>query len=431
MPQQNEWRERVELLLEGGGHLPGASEIIEVRHKVISCSVTKRKENAQVIGQLQLFVYYRFARSPKIRGHGVEVPWHAEVSVPGTVKGPLEVEVIDVRHEHSFDLATEQFRHTMHIIFEVFAIEQDRSLHSANSQPAQPGPLPEWARDAADDLMRSQHPAAAITPPWLRDVEPERDQPKLGQAQGSFTRDGQTYEGPAPDWPKGISLELIEKTLEGEPVALGSTAAATVHIDLAEPGQDTATPSMAASIAAPAPAAPEPAKSPAMSTTLPVSAVAQEDIKPANSLTDRPVAPLAVARLLHGSTEKEEPQMSTPDAFAESVNGAPTEENTCRKPENGPNADAAAAHAESSVPQTAPHETQQAPMQEVQQEALRVETQAAPASTPQEQTTSDVVADAAQEEPVPISQEQESAPPEPQTKPDVLVWRPFPKTGLP
>jgi hypothetical protein len=147
-PTQMPWRERLELVLEGGGKLPGAIRVVDIREKVLSCTAEREDDKAIVQGKLQVFIYYNLDGSDQVVGQGAEIPWSSEIPLPQSVRGPVDARVIEIRHDHSFDPLTEQLQHTMHVAFEVWAIDAPPLDHSYRKDPRQqdtdePNPAPE------------------------------------------------------------------------------------------------------------------------------------------------------------------------------------------------------------------------------------------------------------------------------------------------
>ena len=68
------WCERLELVLEGGGQLPGAIRVVDIRDQVLSCAADRQDDKALVRGQLQVFVYYNIAGNERIQGQSAEIP---------------------------------------------------------------------------------------------------------------------------------------------------------------------------------------------------------------------------------------------------------------------------------------------------------------------------------------------------------------------
>jgi hypothetical protein len=255
-PETNDgWQEQMELRLEGGGHLPGASEIVAIKHQVASCSATRRDNLALVQGEMEVYVYYRIFGSEHVRGQGAKVPWYVEVPIPDTEAGvDVGVRVVDVKHEHMFNTIDERFNHTMRIIFDIWtqsspdAPQMKRSLSTPDDLPemmlGQYDPfsnsrfseqhntrgrrssatkdasdvenqIPAWAREAAEELMRVQQPTVRRSRPARRGNEqkpshsPDHDT-ELGSAQGSYAQPGQLYEGPEPEWPTTTDFALLD-----------------------------------------------------------------------------------------------------------------------------------------------------------------------------------------------------------------------------
>ncbi len=273
-PKMNEgWRERMELRLEGGGHLPGASEVVAIKHQVSSCSAARKDNLALVRGEIDIYVYYRLYSSERVRGQGAKVPWYAEVPIPHSVYcTKLGAQVVDVEHEHTFNGIDERFSHTMRIVFDVWALSpnsagSDQINHFCHTRDDMPdrqqdpcgncnlgerpnvekqrlsvtkvpddteAQMPAWAREAAEEMMRMQQPAVKRQAPARRSMDRHSDsarayEPKLGSAQGAFTRAGQPFEGPEPEWPTDAAFELLEAMPEPEAqlepeVAVGDAA---------------------------------------------------------------------------------------------------------------------------------------------------------------------------------------------------------------
>ncbi|MGI6082020.1 MAG: hypothetical protein ACOYEP_04025 [Limnochordia bacterium] len=117
------WHERLELVLEGGGQLPGAIRVVDIRDQVLTCSADRQDDMALVRGQLQVFVYYNIAGNDRVQGQSAEIPWHCEVPIPPNVQGQIDARVVEIRHDHAYDPDNEQLRHTMHLTFEVWSID--------------------------------------------------------------------------------------------------------------------------------------------------------------------------------------------------------------------------------------------------------------------------------------------------------------------
>jgi hypothetical protein len=141
------WSERRELVLEGGGKLPGAKKIVDIRDRVLACTADRDNDRVLVRGQLQVFVYYDTENSRRVQGQGAEIPWHCEVPIPANIKGRVDARVVDVKHDHAYDPKSEHLRHTMHLAFEVWNIEAAPSEPAAccalgNKAPTEPSTRP-------------------------------------------------------------------------------------------------------------------------------------------------------------------------------------------------------------------------------------------------------------------------------------------------
>ncbi|MGI6609274.1 MAG: hypothetical protein ACOX4G_02040 [Limnochordia bacterium] len=226
------WCERLELVLEGGGKLPGAIRIVDIRDKVLACTADREDDKALVRGQLQVFVYYNIDGCDRVQGQGAEIPWHFEVPIPPAVEGALEARVVEVRHDHSYDPKSEQLRHTMHVAFEVWNIDAQPAeqpvCHSAcdgaaSSDAIKPigAPLfePEPAANALElelsETSDSPDSEAVLTDPDSEDIiEPHpSDSDEQSVPAGSTTRDDPS-EMPCLD--HELSLETSDSSVTPE-----------------------------------------------------------------------------------------------------------------------------------------------------------------------------------------------------------------------
>ncbi|NLN19713.1 MAG: hypothetical protein GX162_10650 [Firmicutes bacterium] len=208
------WCERLELVLEGGGQLPGAIRVVDIRDQVLSCAADRQDDKALVRGQLQVFVYYNIAGNERIQGQSAEIPWHCEVPIPPNVQGPIDARVVDIRHDHAYDPGTERLRHTMHLTFEVWSIDAqptDTSVSPRTGHRPDADQAPEPVEDFSLELEPSDLSDDDDPPDDSCDEEDDTPPP----ADDSAPEPESSFEGEEPlpldeDEPRPIDLVVTD-----------------------------------------------------------------------------------------------------------------------------------------------------------------------------------------------------------------------------
>ncbi|HHW11025.1 MAG TPA: hypothetical protein GXX29_13755 [Firmicutes bacterium] len=220
------WSRQIEIVLQGGGPLRGATHVVEIRTEAGQCEASLRHDKIIVKGSLKVYLYYMSFGSVKVRGQGLEVPFHTEIAAPAGVTGPFVARVVDIKDSHEFSRDDEYLNHEIKIgvMIEAKATEKkaepkvgsggNGSGIDGSSINGSGGEIEE--NETADEVVK----ADALDEKKGRRAAGTSMKPHLGERSGTYEIQRQRYDGPEPNW---AEIKKQAARLDSEEAAAGPT----------------------------------------------------------------------------------------------------------------------------------------------------------------------------------------------------------------
>ncbi len=128
-------------VLEGGGQLPAAVQLVTVKVELAEVKARPGQDEVAVRGKVNSYIYYRTHRG-QVTGQGVQIPFATVVPFPGI--GPedaVEVAVRDLRHEERLEPFDQSFHQRIDMLISVSAPEPTATEAKATTAETAEPPL--------------------------------------------------------------------------------------------------------------------------------------------------------------------------------------------------------------------------------------------------------------------------------------------------